>query len=116
MTAIWSATTAPTIGPAEGSGAGLALAYLVVAAALAVVLGPLAFLVGRDANRHGRSGWAWGLLFFWQPVIVGIVYVIVRRRRTPGSPTPAGWYPDPGGRMRWWDGSTWTDHTAPPER
>lgn len=27
---------------------------------------------------------------------------------------PAGWYPDAAtGHQRWWDGSTWTDHTAP---
>lgn len=28
----------------------------------------------------------------------------------------AGWYPDPrdGQRMRWWDGSRWTDHVASP--
>jgi hypothetical protein len=26
----------------------------------------------------------------------------------------AGWHPDPRGeaRLRWWDGSQWTDHTA----
>lgn len=26
---------------------------------------------------------------------------------------PAGWYPDPGGQpvQRWWDGTTWTEHT-----
>lgn len=35
--------------------------------------------------------------------------------------TPAGWYPDPSerppagtGRLRWWDGSQWTDHTTAP--
>ncbi|WP_052850880.1 phospholipid scramblase-related protein [Streptomyces avicenniae] len=32
-----------------------------------------------------------------------------------GQPsTPAGWYADPQGtpnQLRWWDGSTWTDHT-----
>jgi MFS family permease len=102
-----------TTTPPEGSGAGLALAYLVVAVVLLIVFGPLAFLIGRDANRRGRNGWAWKLLFFWQPVIVGIAYLFARRRRIPGPPTPAGWYPDPGGRMRWWDGNTWTEHTAP---
>lgn len=33
-----------------------------------------------------------------------------------GSPqAPAGWYPDPEvpGQRRYWDGTRWTDHTAP---
>jgi hypothetical protein len=31
--------------------------------------------------------------------------------RVADAPTP-GWYPDPSGgsRLRWWDGSDWTDH------
>jgi hypothetical protein len=31
---------------------------------------------------------------------------------------PAGWYPDPSGadHRRWWDGKTWTQHTAPFQR
>lgn len=31
---------------------------------------------------------------------------------------PAGWYPDPDGadHRRWWDGTTWTQHTAPFQR
>jgi hypothetical protein len=31
-----------------------------------------------------------------------------------GPGQPAGWYPDPQGRarVRYWDGSTWTDHTS----
>jgi Protein of unknown function (DUF2510) len=33
----------------------------------------------------------------------------------PAGPAPgAGWHPDPHGqaRLRWWDGSQWTDHTS----
>jgi hypothetical protein len=33
---------------------------------------------------------------------------------TPPPPTtPAGWYDDGQGRMRWWDGQSWTDAYAP---
>ena len=27
--------------------------------------------------------------------------------------TPAGWYPDGSGDLRYWDGNAWTEHTAP---
>jgi hypothetical protein len=44
----------------------------------------------------------------------------VRPGSTPGPPppppsnVPAGWYPDPSSSVqRYWDGSTWTEHTAP---
>jgi hypothetical protein len=30
------------------------------------------------------------------------------------GPTPPGWYPDPDGGLRWYDGSAWTEHTRPP--
>jgi Domain of unknown function (DUF4190)/Protein of unknown function (DUF2510) len=31
------------------------------------------------------------------------------------STSAPGWYPDPSrpGAMRWWDGSQWSDHSAP---
>jgi Protein of unknown function (DUF2510) len=34
---------------------------------------------------------------------------------TAGTPTPAGWYPDPAGseHLRWWDGAAWSAHLAP---
>jgi len=27
--------------------------------------------------------------------------------------SPAGWYPQPDGSQRYWDGTAWTSHTAP---
>lgn len=59
---------------------GLGLVYLVVALVLLAIFGPIALVIGRDAKRHGRNGWAWGLIFLWQPVIVGVAYLIVRNR------------------------------------
>lgn len=31
-----------------------------------------------------------------------------------GTAVPPGWYPDGGGRLRWWDGWQWTSHAADP--
>lgn len=31
---------------------------------------------------------------------------------TPNTAAPAGWYPDGTGGQRYWDGITWTEHTA----
>ncbi|NNM45378.1 DUF4352 domain-containing protein [Knoellia koreensis] len=31
------------------------------------------------------------------------------------SQSPAGWYPQPDGRQRYWDGQSWTEHFAPGE-
>jgi hypothetical protein len=56
------------------------------------------------------------------PAAGGKIYVDGEQLRldsTPGpvaapTPTMAGWYPDPLGqpRLRWHDGSAWTDHTS----
>lgn len=85
---MWLAAASST-GPAEGGGARVLLVYLAVGLALLLVIGPLAWLVGRDANRRGRNGWAWGLLFLWQPIIVGVAYLAARRRPRPPV-TPSG--------------------------
>ena len=105
-------------GPAEDNGFGVALIYLAFFAVFVVIAGPIAYLIGRDAVRNGRNGWLWGLLFLWQPMIVGLIYLVVRRKPPrAGAPTmtPPGWYPDPtGSGLRWWDGGNWTKHTTEP--
>lgn len=98
--------------PAEGdNGVGFALVMLLLAAAIVVLLAPLAYLIWRDAERRGRNGWVWGVVFVWQPVIVGIIYLIVRRRPPRSQEFHPGWYPDATGspQMRRWNGRRWTD-------
>lgn len=68
------------------SGLGAALVWLAIGLGLLALFGPLAYLIGRDANRRGRNGWTWGLLFLWQPVIVGTIYLIIRRNKPDYHP------------------------------
>jgi|GEM_PF-5137526 len=82
----WPAVTVAS--PAEGSGYRLALVYFGLAAGYLVVFGPIALLIRRDAVRHGRDGWLWALLFFWQPFVVGVIYLVARR--WPQRQTRAG--------------------------
>ena len=35
------------------------------------------------------------------------------RRKTGIMSSPAGWYPQPDGQQRYWDGELWTEHFAP---
>jgi Protein of unknown function (DUF2510) len=48
-------------------------------------------------------------------VLLAPVYERIRRARASSTLTPAGWYVDPTQttRQRYWDGTKWTEHTAP---
>jgi hypothetical protein len=37
----------------------------------------------------------------------------IERRKTGIMSTPAGWYPQPDGQQRYWDGQQWTENFAP---
>ena len=73
-----------------------------------------------------RVPWVGGFGIGWIVVIVGIAMLITganRRRRVArvtaspmvgGIAAPPQWFPDPQGqrRLRYWDGSEWTEYTA----
>ena len=63
-----------------------------------------------------QAGYIFGRLLVFALIIVAIVYFVRRARRPSGqgpAQSPPGWHPDPHGqaRLRWWDGSQWTQHT-----
>jgi hypothetical protein len=47
--------------------------------------------------------------------MIATVLTVVRlaSRHPGGVVSPPGWHPIPGdpGKLRWWDGTAWTDHT-----
>jgi Protein of unknown function (DUF2510) len=78
--------------------------YLDLAAAIGLTA-TCALLV-REAVLHGRAVRAARPVAPWpgQPV----------QPAQPAATAPAGWHPDPWGqkRLRYWDGTQWTGHTA----
>jgi hypothetical protein len=51
-----------------------------IAVAFYAVVIVIAVILGRDAQGHGRNGWAWGAMFVFNPIIFGIAYLFVRNK------------------------------------
>ena len=74
------------------------------------------FSNARGAGPRTTAGWVAGALVLW--ILFFPWYLIARSRASTAVPTdpPAasGWYSDPTGsaRLRWWNGSRWTQDTA----
>jgi hypothetical protein len=73
-----------------------------------------------DDVCNGVPGWVFGgaLGILALTTLLGALVIVSRSHRRRGAGPPAvalaGWYADPNGVSAWryWDGSTWTDHTA----
>jgi uncharacterized protein DUF2510 len=66
-----------------------------------------------DFGGHVKAGGWIGLL--GSLVIASAGLIALRASSTPaGTAQPAGWYDDPEepARLRYWSGSTWTEHTS----
>jgi hypothetical protein len=75
---------------------------------------------------RGRAPWIIDIAVGWLIVLLAVAMLIigfvknsrasrrVRVSRTSPTIAPADWFADPMGqhRLRYWDGTQWTDHTA----
>jgi hypothetical protein len=67
-----------------------------------------------DAVNSSKTGWV--LIVIFLGIIGALLWLFLRRSEVlaaasfaPGHEAPADFYPEPGGGLRWWDGTGWTD-------
>ena len=79
-------------------------------------LGLVGFYAQSDFGTDVKAGGWVGMLGGALIAAAGGVSLAVRAERAPTMQrTAAGWYADPGtpSRLRYWSGTTWTEHTHP---
>jgi hypothetical protein len=80
--------------------------------------GLLLAMVGFAVFITGSVGVGMGLLSIGWLIAIAFgalaVVALVRRAAPAAQAPPPGWFSDPSGHasQRYWDGTTWTDHTA----
>ncbi|PIB78831.1 DUF2510 domain-containing protein [Mycobacterium celatum] len=85
-----------------------------------------AVAAGGISNAKGR-GWGYGLAWGGLLGLIGLIVVICTPSARPSAAAaalppplpppvlpPAGWYPDPAGKQRYWDGRAWSQLPPPP--
>lgn len=67
-----------------------------------------------DAANSSKT--AWVLIVIFLGIVGALLWLFLRRSEVlaaasfvPGPDAPADFYPAPGGGLRWWDGTRWTD-------
>jgi hypothetical protein len=86
-----------------------------------VALVEVAKIPDHQYRAAGTDKTVWILVVALTGVIGALIWLLAKRSdvraaagRLPAA--PAGWYPQPDGGLRWWDGAQWTQfsHLAPP--
>ncbi len=67
----------------------------------------------------GSEKLTWLLVVILTGILGTVIWRVVKRsdvKMMAGMAVlpPPGWYPEPGGSIRWWDGLRWTEHVQGP--
>jgi H+/Cl- antiporter ClcA len=113
-------TNATSVGSVVGLSVFLAVwvGFLVV---LIVSLVQVVRIPDHQFRAAGSEKVTWILLVVLLNPVGGLIWLLSKRKKLRAArgvipPPPPGWYPEPSGALRWWDGSRWSDvqHVPPP--